>query len=93
MQHARKLSLHKKSKMAKKKKQKEKIIYSDDNSTIADMTNVTRTGKPRKQSNVPPPTESKWKTFWRAFRMMLIPTAVVLLVMAIGALILLLLVR
>lgn len=77
--------------MSRKKKQKEKIIYYDDNSTIADMTNVTRTGKPEKRSNTPPPSESKWKTFWRAFRMMLIPTAVVLLVLAVGTLILLLL--
>jgi len=80
--------------MAKKKKQKEKIIYYDDNSTIADMTNVTGLkGKPQQKSNTPPPTESKWKTFWRAFRMMLIPTAVVLLIMAVIALILLLLAR
>ena len=61
------------------KKKKEKIIYYDDNSTIADMSNVTRTGKkqPPKQQK-PPVGESKWQTYWAAVRMMFVPMFFVL---------------
>ena len=38
--------------MGKKKKDTEKVVYYDDNSTIADMSNVTRLGqrKPKEKS-------------------------------------------
>ena len=61
------------------KKKKERIIYYDDNSTIADMSNVTRSGKkqpPKPQK--PPVGESKWQTYWAAVRMMIIPMFVAL---------------
>ncbi len=67
-----------------KKKKKEKIIYYDDNSTIADMTNVTKDGKPRpKKEKIVPPSTSKWATYWSSVRMMLLPMAVVLGVLGI----------
>ena len=61
------------------KKKKEKIIYYDDNSTIADMSNVTRSGKkkPPKPQKVPV-GESKWQTYWSAVRMMFVPMFFVL---------------
>ena len=64
--------------MAKKKK--EKIIYYDDNSTVSDMSNVTRDGRRRENNyrNQPPPMESKWQTYWRSVKMMLIPMCIVL---------------
>ncbi len=68
--------------MAKKKNNKEKIVYYDDNSTIADMSSVTRDGKPRRPvAQKAPPTVSKWKTFWSAVKMMLVPTGIALTVL------------
>lgn len=69
-----------------KKKKKEKIIYYDDNSTIADMSRVNRKGEQRVPS---PPRQvsswrEKWKTYWSAVKMMVIPMCVVLMI--IGAL-------
>ncbi len=77
--------------MSKKqnKPKKEKIIYYDDNSTIADMSKVT---KGRKKPNPAPQksdpytysrTTSKWRTYWNAVKMMFIPMSVVLLVLCI----------
>lgn len=69
--------------MAKKKK--EKIIYYDDNSTIADMSNVTRNGKP--QPSRPPRVKStfreKWDTYWSAVKMMIMPMCIALLIIAV----------
>ena len=69
--------------MAKKKK--EKIIYYDDNSTIADMSNVTRNGKP--QASRPPRVKStfreKWDTYWSAVKMMIMPMCIALLIIAV----------
>ena len=60
----------------KKKEKKEKVIYIDDGRTIADMSNVgfgysRGGGAPRST------TREKMRTFWEAFKMMLIPTAIV----------------
>jgi Flp pilus assembly protein TadB len=70
--------------MAKKKKEKQKVVYYDDNSTIADMTNVTRDGKPR-EKKIQPLHQSTWKeklgTFWNTFKLMLIPTAIALIIL------------
>lgn len=67
-----------------KKEKKDKVIYYDDNSTIADMTNVTRTGlpnkKPREQKQRATFKE-KWKTYWHAVKMMLWPMCFVLAVL------------
>lgn len=68
--------------MAKKKK--EKIVYYDDNSTIVDMSNVTKSGKkeppraPKKQSTF----GEKWRTYWSAVKMMVIPMCIALLIIA-----------
>ena len=71
--------------MAKKKK--EKVTYYDDNSTISDISNVTRIG----QKNPPPPREpkkqstfkEKWRTYWTTVKMMVIPLCVALLIMGV----------
>ena len=65
-------------------KKKEKIIYYDDNSTIVDMSNVNKKGERRP---APPPKQrstftEKWKTYWSAVRMMIIPMCIVLLIIA-----------
>ena len=69
--------------MAKKKK--EKIIYYDDNSTIADMSSVNKKG--RKQEPRPPKKQStakeKWNTYWSAVKMMFVPMLIVLGVMTV----------
>ena len=76
--------------MSKKKQKKEKIIYYDDGSTIHDMSGVHRPGsaKPTQQKPTPSyisgPTfgsKSKWRTYWSAVRMMVVP-----LLVALGAL-------
>ena len=71
--------------MAKKKK--EKIVYYDDNSTLIDMSNVTRMGKkpsasvnqkiPKSDLNTVGGT-SKWRTYWSATKMMVIPMFIAL---------------
>lgn len=71
----------------KKKKNKEKVIYYDDNSTIADMSNVTRIGQ-RKPNPPPVPRrrstfKEKWRTYWSAVKMMLFPMFMVLLALGI----------
>lgn len=74
--------------MGKKKKNTEKVIYYDDNSTIVDMSDVTGLkGKKRPQSPYPgrrSTFKEKWKTYWSAVRMMLFPTFIVLLVLTIA---------
>lgn len=80
----------------KKKEKKEKVIYYDDNSTLVDMSSVTRTGKPNppkqpKQNHyIEPITTSKWQTYWSAVRMMIIPMFVVLGILSVLFLFLLL---
>ena len=69
--------------MAKKKK--EKIIYYDDNSTLVDMSNVTRNGK--QQPPRPPKVKSTFRekrdTYWSAVKMMVIPMCIALLIIAV----------
>ena len=66
--------------MYKNKAKKEKIIYNDDNSTIADMSSVNKSGK--KQPPPPPKIRStakeRWKTYWSAVKMMFVPMLFVL---------------
>ncbi len=73
--------------MAKKNK-KEKIIYYDDNSTISDMSGVSRKGgntgqQPKRQEMKNVQGTSKWKTYWSAVRMMLFPTVFALAVIGV----------
>ena len=76
------------AKKNKKKEQKEKIIYYDDNSTIADMSNVGRK-KPKADSSTPTDpnmrkvkpystAKDKWKTYWDTVKMMIFPMFIVL---------------
>ncbi len=59
----------------KKKEKKEKVIYIDDGRTIADMSKV---GHGYTSDNRPTATwREKMRTFWEAFKMMLIPTLIV----------------
>ena len=61
----------------KEKKKKEKVVYVDDGRTIADMSGVD-SGASKYFSDTPSYSsfKEKWLTFWDAFRMMLLPTAV-----------------
>ncbi len=73
------------SNMAKKEK-KEKVIYYDDGSTISDMSPVmdSRRRLFKNDNTKPRATEKeKLKTFFQVFKMMLVPTGVVLLVLLI----------
>ncbi len=62
--------------MAEKKK-KEKVVYVDDGRTIADMSGV-QSGASKYFRSTPSYStgKEKWTTFFDAFRMMLLPTAV-----------------
>ena len=64
--------------MAKKKK--EKIIYYDDNSTLVDMSSVTRNGKkaPPRQPRIQSTFREKWATYWSSVKMMFGPMLVVI---------------
>ena len=68
--------------MAKKKK--EKIIYYDDNSTIADMSKISANGKkePARAPRVRSTFREKWNTYWSAVRMMIVPMCVALAALA-----------
>ena len=71
----------------KKKKDTEKVVYYDDNSTIVDMSEVPRFGQ-KKASPPPSPRrkstfKEKWKTYWSAVRMMLFPLFIALLALTI----------
>ncbi len=78
--------------MKKEKKQKEKVTYYDDGSTIYDMSGL-RNKKPTNNNNnnlnplqnkKPRATErEKLRTFFQAFKMMLAPTGVALLILLI----------
>ena len=69
------------------KTKKEKVVYYDDNSTIADMSAVPngRKIKEGERSNATKPRSTfrdKWNTYWSAVRQMLLPMCCVLLVLA-----------
>ena len=68
--------------MAEKKK-KEKITYVDDGRSLADMSGVDA-GMGKYFSSTPSYSSfrDKWNTYWAAFRMMLIPTLVASLCLA-----------
>ena len=62
----------------KQKQKKEKPVYIDDGRTIADMSGIQGGASRFFQDNGPSYSsfKDKWITFWDAFRMMLLPTAV-----------------
>lgn len=66
--------------MAKDKKKKEKIIYYDDGSTVADMSNISP--KPTKSPMEETPAygiKAKLQTFFGAMRLMVMPMLTVVL--------------
>ena len=62
----------------KQKKKKGKTVYVDDGRTIADMSGVQGGASRYFRDNGPSYSsfKDKWTTFFDAFRMMLLPTAV-----------------
>ena len=58
-----------------KKEKKEKIIYIDDGSTIADMSIVVN-GKAWKKRGTASSARDIWRTYWSAVRMMVKPTLI-----------------
>ena len=58
----------------KKKKKKEKIIYIDDGSTIADMSGVSGGSKRGARGSL----KEQRQTFFKAMRMMFVPMLIVL---------------
>ena len=69
--------------MAKNKKEKEKIIYYDDNSTIVDMSCVNPRGEknPHQQPKMFSTFREKWETYWNAVKMMVLPMLLVLIIL------------
>ena len=65
----------------KNKKSEEKIRYYDDNSTISNMSNVRGPIYSNKKSSST--SKEKMDTFFKAFKMMLLPTGVALLIILI----------
>ena len=82
-------------KMSKKKskKNKEKVVYYDDNSTISDMSGVGSTfngmlpNNSQKSNNntpkVPSRFRDKWNTYWSTVKLMILPMCVVLGILAV----------
>lgn len=65
----------------KDKKKKEKIVWYDDNSTIADMSAVGKNGRGKRANEPEKPRSTfkdKWNTYWRTVSMMIVPTMIVL---------------
>ncbi len=78
------------------KKKKEKIKYYDDNSTIADMSNVGKrrripTTSEQKGGKPPSSFKDKWTTYWETVKMMVLPMLTVLAALSVIFLILFLL--
>lgn len=74
----------KNKKKQKQKQKKEKIVYYDDNSTIADMSQVTDVkGRKKRQTNDKQQStaKEKWATFFTAMKKMVLPCAIVLTVL------------
>ena len=69
----------------KKKTPKEKVVYYDDGSTIADMSNVRAPGERKRDKNSAPRSTArdKWNTYWSTTKKMVLPMLVVLGVMTV----------
>lgn len=66
------------------KKNKKKVVYYDDNSTIADMSAVSgKKGKSNHGSKMPSTFKDKWNTYWNAARSMVFPMLLALFVLAV----------
>ena len=82
------------------KKKKEKIVYIDDGSTIADMSSISgkKSEKKAEQSKFNPngirpraPFKEQWKTYTDAVKMMFLPMLAVLGIIALAYLLVFLL--
>lgn len=69
----------------KNKKQKQKVTYYDDNSTIVDMSRANRKGVKREPPPPKPNTSAKdkWKTYWNAVKMMIKPMLIVIMILCV----------
>ena len=69
----------------KKKAPKEKVVYYDDGSTIADMSNVPAPGERRRDKNPKPRSTAreKWNTYWASVKLMIGPMLIVLAVLSV----------
>ena len=73
-----------------KKQKKNKPVYIDDGSTIADMSGIGNAGRPRREKNRSYPRASfkeMFKTYTDAVRMMFFPMLAVLGIIALAYLI------
>lgn len=71
-----------KKKRKTQKKKKEKVVYYDDGSSITDMSDVKQSAVAKiAKSKSKSSYGEKLKTFWAAFKMMLIPTFIALTVL------------
>ncbi len=76
-----------------KKEDKEKVVYYDDESTIADMSGVPG-GKKKGRQNAPKSTfREKAKTYFEAVKMMFLPMCFVLGILAVLYIFLLIIAR
>ena len=65
--------------MAKKeKKKKEKVIWIDDGSTLADMSHVSGPRLSKKLGSSTSTAKEKWDTYWGAVKRMFLPMLVVI---------------
>lgn len=68
----------------KSKQKKQKVVYYDDNSPIADMSSVTDiAGRKKRSTDVKPKStaKEKWTTYFTAVKKMIFPMMVVLAVL------------
>ena len=72
--------------MEKEKQKKEKIIYIDDNSTVADMSNTRREKKGQKKQST---FREKARTYFTVVKKMIFPMLVTLLALTIAYLVVL----
>ena len=68
--------------MAKKEK-KEKTIWVDDGSTIADMSNVSGPRLSKKPMGSTSTAKEKWDTYWGAVKMMFVPMLTVMVALCV----------
>lgn len=60
--------------MSDNKSKKQKITYIDDGRSIADMSNVSKSGIDWTRKGTSSSFKDIWHTYWQATKMMLLPT-------------------
>ena len=66
-------------------KKKEKVHYVDDGRTLADMSNVTGGFGFGRSNGYRAPLKEQLRTFWEAFKMMLVPTLILVVGLGVAA--------